>query len=293
MKGNSVPFGEHLQRRRAALVSWLALAVAVGGVVTYAVQADGYQAHRADLNDGGIWVTSKRDGSYGRINKPIGELDGTVFSSPDSNLDIVQDGDSVVGINLSDGVVVPLDPAQMKVPDGEEAAIPGSPVVGMAGGSLAVLDASSGDLWAAREDPEVGVPSVATLADQTDPLAEVGEDAAMAVALDGTVLAASATEDRLLTLRQQGDTGFLEATTQDLPGDAVSDAIALTAVGAVPVRPRLGQRPAARRRRRRGRGAPGLGPAASRSQRVRGPGRSARRAAVGRPGHRQGDDRDR
>ena len=235
MKGNSVPFGEHLQRRRAALVSWLALAVAVGGVVTYAVQADGYRAHRADLNDGGIWVTSKRDGSYGRINKPIGELDGTVFSSPDSNLDIVQDGDSVVGINLSDGVVVPLDPAQMKVPDGEEAAIPGSPVVGMAGGSLAVLDASTGDLWAAREDPEVGVPSVASLADQTDPLAEVGEDAAMAVALDGTVLAASATEDRLLTVRQQGDTGFLEATTQDLPGDAVSDAIALTAVGAVPV----------------------------------------------------------
>ena len=144
MKGNSVPFGEHLQRRRAALVSWLALAVAVGGVVTYAVQADGYQAHRADLNDGGIWVTSKHDGSYGRINKPIGELDGTVFSSPDSNLDIVQDGDSVVGVNLSDGVVVPLDPAQMKVPDGEEAAIPGSPVVGMAGGSLAVLDAATG-----------------------------------------------------------------------------------------------------------------------------------------------------
>ena len=191
MKGNSVPFGEHLQRRRAALVSWLALAVAVGGVVTYAVQADGYQAHRADLNDGGIWVTSKHDGSYGRINKPIGELDGTVFSSPDSNLDIVQDGDSVVGVNLSDGVVVPLDPAQMKVPDGEEAAIPGSPVVGMAGGSLAVLDASTGDLWAAREDPEVGVPSVATLADQADPLAEVGEDAAMAVTLDGAVLAAS------------------------------------------------------------------------------------------------------
>ncbi|MET0526670.1 MAG: Ig-like domain-containing protein [Nocardioides sp.] len=235
MKGNSVPFGEQLQRRRAALVSWLALAVAVGGVITYAVQADGYQAHRADLNDGGIWVTSKHDGSYGRINKPIGELDGTVFSRLDSNLDVVQDGDSVVGINLSDGVVVPLDPAQMKVPDGEEAPIPGSPVVGMAGGSLAVLDASSGDLWAVREDPETGVPTVAGVADQIDPLAEVGEDAALAVALDGTVFAASSTEDRLLTLRQEGDTGFLEATTADLPGDAFSDAIALTTVGAVPV----------------------------------------------------------
>ena len=235
VKGISVPFGGHLQRRRAALVSWVALAVAVGGVVTYAVQADGYQAHEADLNDGGIWVTSKRDGSYGRINKPIGELDGTVFSNVDANLDIVQDGDSVVGINLSDLVVVPLDPAQMKVPDGEEASIPGNPVVGMAGGSLAVLDAAAGRLWATREDPEVGVPSVASLADQSDPLAQVGEDAALAVALDGTVYAASAAEDSLLTVRQEGDTGFAAATTEKLPGDDFSDAIALTAVGAVPV----------------------------------------------------------
>ena len=47
--------------------------VAVSGVAVYAVQADGYQAHTADLNDGGIWVTSNRDGSYGRINKPIGD----------------------------------------------------------------------------------------------------------------------------------------------------------------------------------------------------------------------------
>ncbi len=130
-EGNSVPFGGHLQRRRPAylpgLASWVALAVAVSGVVVYAVQADGYQAHTAELNDGGIWVTSNRDGSYGRINKPIGELDGTVFSRFDSNLDIVQDGSSVVGIDLSEGIVVPLDPAQMRAPDGEEAAIPGNP----------------------------------------------------------------------------------------------------------------------------------------------------------------------
>ena len=91
-----MPFGGQLQRRRAALASWTALAVAVAGVVTYAVQADGYQAHEADLNDGGIWVSSNKDGSYGRINKPIGELDGTVFTRLDTNLDIVQDGSSVV-----------------------------------------------------------------------------------------------------------------------------------------------------------------------------------------------------
>ena len=47
--------------------------------------------------------------------------------------------------------------------------------------------------------------------------------------------AASAAEDSLLTVRQEGDTGFAAATTEKLPGDDFSDAIALTAVGAVPV----------------------------------------------------------
>ncbi len=230
-----MPFGGQLQRRRAALASWAALAVAVGGVVTYAVQADGYQAHKADLNDGGIWVTSSKDGSYGRINKPIGELDGTVFSNLDSNLDVVQDGSSVVGVNLSDGVVVPLDPAQMRVANDEEAAIPGSPVVEMAGGSVAVLDAVSGKLWAVREDPAVGTPPVGPLANQSDPVATVGEDAALAVSLDGTVYAVSSATDTLLTLPQRGDSGFGTPATDDLPGERFSDAIAVTAVGAVPV----------------------------------------------------------
>jgi large repetitive protein len=235
VKGSSVPFGGHLQRSRAALVSWLAVAVAVGGVVAYAVQAEGYQAHKAELNDGGIWVTSNRDGSYGRINKPIGELDGTIFSRIDSTLDIVQDGSSVVGVNLSDGVVMPLDPAQMRPPDGEEAAIPGSPAVGMAGGSLAVLDTASGKLWATNEDPKVGVPPVSSLADQTDPVATVGEDAALAVALDGTVYAVSADTDELLTVRQGAGGRFAVAATEPLPGAKFSDAIELTTVGAVPI----------------------------------------------------------
>ena len=230
-----MPFGGQLQRQRAALASWTAFAVAVGGVVTYAVQADGYQAHQADLNDGGIWVTSNKDGSYGRLNKPIGELDGTVFTRLGSNLDIVQDGSSVVGLDLSDGVLLPLDPAQMQVADGEDASIPGSPDVGMAGGSLAVLDTVSGKLWATREDPAVGVPPVSPLASQSDPVATVGADAALAVALDGTVYAVSSAADELLTLRQSGDSAFGVPGTDELPGDAFSDAIALTTVGAVPV----------------------------------------------------------
>jgi len=229
-----VPFGGQVPRRRATLVSWLALAVALGGIVTYAFQAEGYQAHRTELNDGGIWVTSNHDGSYGRINKPIGELDGTVFSRLDSHLDVVQDGASVVGVNLSDGVIIPIDPSQMAPPDGEEAAIPGSPALGMAGGSLAVLDTASGDLWVTREDPQAGVPSVTVLSAQGDPVASVGKDAALAVSLGGTVYAVSAVTDRLTRLSQAGADRFAAPAVEDLP-QPVGDSVALTTVGETPV----------------------------------------------------------
>ncbi|MBF4769105.1 fibronectin type III domain-containing protein [Nocardioides agariphilus] len=224
-----------MPRHLPGVASWVALLVAVSGVVVYAVQADGYQAHTTELNDGGIWVTSNQDGSYGRINKPIGELDGTVFSRLDSNLDIVQDGSSVVGVDLSDATVVALDPSQMRMVSAEQAAIPTSPAVGMAGGSVAVLDTETGRLWAATEDPDVGVPSLSSLSAQNTPLASVGEDAALAVGLDGTIHAVSAAQGKLLTLRRDGDVGFAGPMLEDLPGPAFSDAIAVTAVGATTV----------------------------------------------------------
>ena len=122
----------------------------------------------------------------------------------------------------------------MRTPDGEEAPIPGSPAVGMAGGSLAVLDTASGRLWVTREDPSLGLPSVGPLYDQAEPVAAVGEDAALAVGLDGTVYAVSAAEDRLLTVSPAGETGFAEPKTDPLPDPSFSDALSVTAVGARP-----------------------------------------------------------
>ena len=206
-----------MQRRRAALASWLALAVAVSGVAVYAVQADGYQAHEAELNDGGIWVTNNRDGFYGRINKPIGQLDGTVFARLDSNLDIVQDGASVVGVNLSDGVVVPdrprpdegarrrggTDPRQPGSRDGRRQPRRAGP--------------ATGELWAAREDPATRCPGRRDLADQADPSPppggrRPGRDPGR------RGLRRSAAEDSLVTGPPAGRTGNAGFETPHDPG---------------------------------------------------------------------------
>ena len=89
-------------RGRLWAAPYLALVLVVTGVVVFALRAEGYQTHRAELNDGGIWVTNSTLGYYGRLNKPIGQLDGALFARTDATLDIVQDGAAVVGVDAAE-----------------------------------------------------------------------------------------------------------------------------------------------------------------------------------------------
>lgn len=216
-------------RRHVLLAPYLALVLVLSGMVWYAVEADGYRTHDARLNDGGVWVTSSRDGFYGRVNKPIGQLDGALFARLDSFLDIVQDGAAVVGVDLSAGLISTIDPASVGVPAGEEASIPGGAAVQLSGGTLAVADPVTGKVWAQRTDPEVGLPIVSGLDRETPAVAEVGSAAALAVTTRGTVLAVSGDDDRLLRLRAR-EHDFAPAQRQELSSD-VGDTVTLTAVG--------------------------------------------------------------
>lgn len=217
-----------MRRHRASIASATALAVATAGLLTYAVTADGFRAHDAQLNDGGIWVTNGSDGFHGRINKPIGQLDGALFAQLNTSLDVVQDGASVVAVDVSDGLIAPIDPARVDHPEGDEAAIPAGADVALAGGSLAVGDPDKGRVWATTVSPGT-VPSVLPLDQQTEPLAEVGDDAALTVTRSGAVLAVSADEDRMLTLRPAAG-GFAEPEAQDLDLD-LGEQVDLSAVG--------------------------------------------------------------
>ena len=224
-----VPLSGALRRHRIAIASHLALLMVVAGVVAAAVQADGYRTHEAQLNDGGIWVTNSRDGFHGRVNKPIGQIDGALFAELDAQLDVVQDGASVVAVNVSSGALAAIDPAGVEHPDGDGATIPGGAQVQLAGGTIAVLDPATGSLWAELVDPDLGVPVVGSLDAQAPPLATTGVDGALAVTRAGGIVAVSA-EDDTLTRIAQTDAGFGEPRTSELPGD-VDASVTVTAVG--------------------------------------------------------------
>jgi hypothetical protein len=231
-----VDLGGVVRRHRVAIASYLALALAISAVVVYAVAAQGYRAHQTRLNDGGIWVTDNADSAYGRMNKPIGQLDGAIFAGIDANLDVVQDGSAVVGVNLSGGTMSPLDPSTMRPPANSSVPIPASPDIAEDGGTLGVLDKTSGTVWADRVDTVSGVPDLTAVGREAKPLARAGRSASLAVSDSGTVYAVSAATGTLLSARAT-TSGFAPVHTQRLGTDpgAGSRSLDLTTVGETPV----------------------------------------------------------
>jgi hypothetical protein len=209
-----------LRRHRVGIASGVALAVATAAVVTYALSAEGYKKHEAELNDGGVWVVNGKLGWSGRLNKPINQLDGVVPGQDGkARLDVVQDGAAVVTLNRNAARGQAIETSRLEAQDGGSAAVPVDGDVRMAGGTLATADAQTGEVWAVRYDNQVGKPLMSAVDRQADPLAEAGEGAALAVGLDGTVVVTSTEERTVTTLAPQG-TAFGKPVVEDLPGDA-------------------------------------------------------------------------
>ncbi|MGN0063436.1 MAG: Ig-like domain-containing protein [Nocardioides sp.] len=189
-----------------SIASGTTLVVATSLLVSFAVSADGYRKHDAELNDGGVWVVNGELGMHGRINKPINQLDGVVPDARDDlELDVVQDGAAVVAVNRDAASIQSVDPSQLVMSaDGGVASLPASGDLQMLGGTLASLDARTGAVWVSDVDPVVGIPSVSAVDKAGEPAFTVGAQASLAVSAAGTVVAVSAEKSRITLLPGAG-----------------------------------------------------------------------------------------
>lgn len=190
-----------VKRYRTAIASGTVLCVAAALLVVYAFSSEGYPVRQVDLNDGGIWVTSDRDGLFGRLNKPVGALDAAFYPPGGARdtyqLDISQDGSAVVANDRSGGKLYPVDVSRSMVVAEQGVTIGGAAQVQLAGGTLAVLDAVAGKAWAIRVEQRTGVAALNALDPSAPPVATLdpaatADGAALVVGLDGTVHAVAA-----------------------------------------------------------------------------------------------------
>ena len=225
----------------STLASGGVLAVVSATLVVFAFSSTGFPVVHADLNDGGVWVSSNHDNRIARVNKPAGTMDAAVSSpggapSPTDNFDVLQDGSAVVGWNQGAGKLFAVD-VHSAVAAGDGATVGSPDQVALAGGSLAVLDPGTGKLWTTRVDPTGGITSLGSADPAGKPAASLGAVvgahqsgavlAGLAVGTDGTVYAVSAA-GKVITIKQLG-AGFARPVTSQLGSSLQS--VQVTAVG--------------------------------------------------------------
>lgn len=230
-----------LAGRRATIASYVVLVLVVATAVVYVVRSDGYARHRADLNDGVIWVSNDELAAFGRFNKPIDELDGAAHVDPAgrADYDVVQQGAAVLGFDASGRALYAIDVAKSSVPSDSSAHTSPQASVVLNGGSVGVVDRASGKIWATSGTEDGGIGSISDLDQGTKPLATVGGDAAVTVTADGTVVAVSGSTGQMVRLPfVDGQPGKPVVSTVNVPAEP-----AVTAVGdrVVLLDPRTGQ----------------------------------------------------
>ncbi|HEX2896405.1 MAG TPA: Ig-like domain-containing protein [Marmoricola sp.] len=227
--------GGFLRRHRAAVASWAALSLAATSLVAYAVTSKGFPAHKADLNDGGVWVTNQAIGAVGRQNVPISQLDAFAWGGkpavPLAGLDVLQNAAAVVSYDPA-GTLTPIDVSLGQSQADQQVPITGTALLG--GSALAVVDPNSGKVWATQVDPVTGIRSLSSVSHDSRPLATIGAEAAGAVAEDGTIFAASGARNRLITMASH-DGAVGSPTTSALRVRPDGGLTAMAVVGDTPV----------------------------------------------------------
>lgn len=190
-----------VQHRKAAVAAWLALSVVATSLVVLAVTSDGFPAHKAELNDGGVWVTRQDSGAVARQNVPIAQLDTRVWADKPgqavSALDVFQNGSAVISYG-PEGTLMPIDVVAGDGVRDQQAAIAGSPAMG--GSTISVVDPDKGRVWVSTVKPSEPMATLSGLSSETKPVGTVGPDALGAVSVSGTAVAVSADKGNVLTI---------------------------------------------------------------------------------------------
>ncbi|MBO2457397.1 fibronectin type III domain-containing protein [Actinomadura violacea] len=213
------------------LVGVLAVAAIVYGV--------GVASAKYDLADVGAWLSARSKGAVVHVNGPAAKVDGKTAVVPQMRghrIRVVQDGATVLVIDLDTGVVSRLDPAQLKV-DTSRPLGAGLQVLAAAGRAYTV-DSAKGLVQ--QIDPVTLVPAGAS-ATLPAPLGQAGIDGrgALWVPVPSKGQVAPFAAGRLQTPVSVGKAGDSLALTIAAGDPVVTDSTAATATVVKPSGTRL------------------------------------------------------
>ncbi|MEV4736385.1 MULTISPECIES: Ig-like domain-containing protein [unclassified Microbacterium] len=216
-----------MRARPKTLASAAGVTVGVIALTTMAINYQGFPTTKVDLNDGGVWITKTSSLLVGHFNHESTVLDGGLRTAGE-NYDILQDETNILVVDESASTITAVDPARVAL--GDSARIPTSAKVVLGNRTTAILDKKTGKVWVV---PVSGIASFKIEA--AEPAVELGANADVAVAEDGTVFGVSAERGEVVTVPVDNEGEPLDPSAASL-GDIDEESVpVITAVGRTPV----------------------------------------------------------
>jgi hypothetical protein len=190
-------------------------------VLTVAILSNGYTAQHLNLNDGSVWVANGDKQVIGRANTQVFELN-TVVASSGTELNVIQDGRTVLLVDQSNSKIDLVDAATSKVTD--SVPLPSAnPEVFLAGNEVVIHARATGELWV------VPLSALAKFDAESQPTLSLGADSVVSVTQEGVLFAYSREAHQVHRLNIAESDSADQTTAIDF-GDARS-VISITSVG--------------------------------------------------------------
>ncbi|HEY7814160.1 MAG TPA: hypothetical protein VIC62_13030, partial [Nakamurella sp.] len=182
-------------------------------LVVLGVNAQGYPVTDVNLSQSTVWVTNEGKGVVGRVNRQIDELNSSVKANK-PGFDVLQDGDAVLVVDRIKNEVRPVDVAAVVLTS--RIGTPENASVAFGGGTLAVADPVTGNLWAGTPDSLTGLDPKSA-----EPLLATAAGVRVTTSVNGTVFAVAPGSDALWSASID-ETGQPQGWTVDDAGKPVA-----------------------------------------------------------------------
>ncbi len=213
-------FSKLLSSRRSLVVSATSATVIAALVATMAVVSTGYTAQRLDLGDGAVWVVNSQQQAIGRANTEVLELN-TVVESTGNDIDVLQQGQTVLMFDRSENTADIVDPASAEVTD-SVALPPNRPELFLAGANMVVFEQGTGEVWILPQD------GFADFDAESEASLSLGANAVVSVDPNGLLFALSSSTGQLYRVDAARSDSVQTSQSVDVP--AASDSLSITSV---------------------------------------------------------------
>lgn len=207
-------FRQWLSAHRSLAVTATSVIAVAALVVTVAVVSNGYTAQHLNLNDGSVWVANGTDQVVGRANTQVLELN-TVVASTGVELNVVQNGSTVLLLDHTDSKIDIIDPATSKVMDSVPLP-PANPEVFLSANNVVIHAQTTGQLWI------IPITGLAKFDAESEPNLSLGANSVVSVTPEGVLFAYSVETHQISRVDiEQSDAVTQTSTVSDF-GDARS-----------------------------------------------------------------------